>query len=284
MAPPTTAAPTASGGGRGDPHLYGAHGDRTDFKGKNHTWYNLLSTSNLSVNVLFEHDTYNWRRKVVKGSWMKEVAVTAQSDKRLVKVAYHVDQASRAELYVSGVEKFEGHLEEGAPLELGKIVLSLSPKHLLKVTNGEWTLEARNRYIPYAKAKLNAEKKRLDVSVHPIINVDKAPVAPHGLVGQTYDRDGMAVIGALDNYNVKSNTIETKAMGEGGIEGEAANYEIDAKDKFSTAFKYSRFGLTKASPRDVTKLSGAIVVPSAGLGASNIAGAINDEPDTAEEK
>ena len=47
-----------------------------------------------------------------------------------------------------------------------------------------------------------------------------------------------------------------QAMGEGAIEGAAADYAIDAADPFSTEFKYSRFHATHASPRDVSALTG----------------------------
>ena len=71
--------------------------------------------------------------------------------------------------------------------------------------------------------------------------------------------------------------IETKAMGEGAIEGVAADYEIDSSDPFSTAFKFSRFGLTQAAPRDVSKLSGRIVPKAGTLGGA--AGGVNDAVD-----
>ena len=45
-------------------------------------------------------------------------------------------------------------------------------------------------------------------------------------------------------------------MGEGAIEGTAADYVVDAADPFSTEFKYSRFHATHASPRNVSALTG----------------------------
>ena len=50
--------------------------------------------------------------------------------------------------------------------------------------------------------------------------------------------------------------LTSQAMGEGAIEGTPADYEIQRTSPFSTAFKYSRFGLVKASPRNVSVLSG----------------------------
>ena len=79
-------------------------------------------------------------------------------------------------------------------------------------------------------------------------------VAPHGLIGQTFDGDGVAIDGAIDDYSPA--VVYTKAMGEGAIEGVAEDYEISADDPYSPAFKFSRFDASKAAPRDTTKLSG----------------------------
>ena len=43
-------------------------------------------------------------------------------------------------------------------------------------------------------------------------------------------------------------------MGEGAIEGVAADYEMPSK--WATEFKYSRFGKVAAPPRDVSTLTG----------------------------
>ena len=60
-------------------------------------------------------------------------------------------------------------------------------------------------------------------------------VAPHGLLGQTFDGDGVAIDGAIDDYSAKE--VVTKAMGEGAIEGVAADYELPSASPFSTKFK-----------------------------------------------
>ena len=93
-----------------------------------------------------------------------------------------------------------------------------------------------------------------EVKLTPRANMDLAKVAPHGLIGQTYDGDGVGVIGKTDDYKTRNNTVTTSAMGEGAIEGEASDYEMASK--YATDFKFSRFGLTEAKPRDATKLTG----------------------------
>ena len=112
-----------------------------------------------------------------------------------------------------------------------------------------------------------------------------------GILGQTFDRDNLAVHGKRDDYgtpigyqdqdgywsSASNGVIVTKAQGEGALEGLAQDYEIDPANPFSTKFKYSRFGLAnqRVPPRDVSKLSGIKLPAKIGGGA----GAVNDEPD-----
>ena len=88
-------------------------------------------------------------------------------------------------------------------------------------------------------------------------------VAPHGLIGQSFDGDVIAVDGKKDRYrelwwrqtSFKSKEITTEAQGEGAIEGSADDYKID--DPFGHTFKFSRFSAFEAAPRSVSALSGA---------------------------
>jgi hypothetical protein len=258
----------------GDAHFFGPHGDRTDFKGRNNTYYNVLSTNNLTANVLFLHATYNWRNKVVFGSWMKAVAVSAMTAKnKVVKAAYHCERPAVMEVHFEGEAEPNGEVAMGADFTFQQVKVSLSKDFVFALSNGEWEVEAKNSYLPYKSQ--NMQKKRLDVNLKTISNVDANPVAPHGLVGQAWDRDDTMVVGALDDYNRDGRFVETTANAEGAIEGAAVDYEIDPLDHFSTTFKYSRFGLKRAAPRDVSSLSGKKF--PAKMAAS--VGAMNDEDD-----
>jgi hypothetical protein len=132
--------------------------------------------------------------------------------------------------------------------------LSLSKNHAnhasLSITDGKWEVNAVARLYPYNTQ--NNNKKHLDLTFKPISD---SAVAPHGLIGQTFDGDNIAVDGAQDDYSGK--IVVTKAMGEGAIEGTASDYAIDPQNLFSTDFKFSRFGAKRASPRDISKLGGA---------------------------
>ena len=62
-----------------------------------------------------------------------------------------------------------------------------------------------------------------------------------------------ALLAITDTYPYKK--IITRAMGEGAIEGEAADYEVAGG--FDTNFKFSRWNRTDAvPPRNVSKLTG----------------------------
>jgi hypothetical protein len=256
----------------GDAHFFGPHGDRTDFKGRNNTYYTVLSTNNLTANVLFVQDTYNWRSKVVFGSWMKALAVTAMTaENKLVKAAYHCERPSVMDVYFEGEAEPNGQVALGSDFTFQKVKVSLSKDFVFVLANGEWEVEAKNNYLPYKSQ--NMQKKRLDVNLKTISNVDLNPVAPHGLLGQAWDRDDKMIIGALDDYSTEGHVVETAANAEGAIEGSAVDYEVDPLNPFSTKFKYSRFGLKRAAPRDVSSLSGKKF--PAKMTAS--AGAVNDE-------
>ena len=107
------------------------------------------------------------------------------------------------------------------------------------------------RYYPLRKK--NSDKHRLDISFVPKMN-KLGKVAPHGLIGQSFDFDGIAVDGARDNYDDKE--VTTKAMGEGAIEGTAKDYEIAGDDPYSSDFKFTRWNMVEAAPRNIAKLTG----------------------------
>ena len=79
-------------------------------------------------------------------------------------------------------------------------------------------------------------------------------VAPHGILGQSFDGSGIAVDGAVDPKPQPGELMTTKAMAEGSIEGAWQDYVMPSP--YATFFRYSRFGLTKADPRNVSALSG----------------------------
>ena len=97
--------------------------------------------------------------------------------------------------------------------------------------------------------------KRMDVQVKTRSRAALRPVAPHGLLGQTFDDDGVPLHGARDDYTkATSGKLEhtTRAAGEGAIEGTIEEYRLPTP--FATEFKYSRFGRRISAPRNATAL------------------------------
>ena len=82
---------------------------------------------------------------------------------------------------------------------------------------------------------------RIDLTVSPIVPVQKLGVRPHGLIGQSFDGSGVPRFGRVDAYpqlNIPGN-FRTTAMAEGAIEGIASDYEV--KEPYATSFRFSVF-------------------------------------------
>ena len=65
-------------------------------------------------------------------------------------------------------------------------------------------------------AEKNKKRKRLDVSITPLRDVSASVVAPHGLIGQTFDGDAVAVDGAVDDYSPDVVVTKVRAAGTHG--------------------------------------------------------------------
>jgi len=250
-----------------DPHFTVAHGDLFDFKGRDKTTYNLLSHQSLSLNAFFEHVDYReagQKHRLVHGSYMRAVYLTyaAPTSGNRVRVEY----AAKAGKYVKhSVVDTAGATVTAEARERLATGWKLSAEggcslafdgQILVITTPEWTVSVANRVKPgiVGASSCATGKCFLEVSITPSFDADNATVAPHGLIGQSYDADSYGVIGNTDSYLTRANETATEAMGEGAIEGVAADYEM--ADKYGTEFKYSRFGKTSASPRDATALTG----------------------------
>jgi hypothetical protein len=102
--------------------------------------------------------------------------------------------------------------------------------------------------------------------VQPLYDTMTDVVAPHGLLGQTYDGDRRPIHGKRDRYNILDNgqptatrtgvggLVTTRAQGEGAIEGRAEMYRVVRP--FDTAFAFSRFGARSAAPRNISGMRG----------------------------
>jgi len=294
--PPSTPSPSApphstlpsmplTAEGAGDPHIVGAHGDKFDFKGEDRVVYAMFSASGFAVNARFVHDLYLLDKKEVHGSFMTEAYVVVQPlGQATVHICYNASDPDKV-LLVAGRRQFALAISpfstnepgidkfglEGLRVELLKTHMN---EAALIVSNGFWQVTCRTHFYPYSTN--NHQKKRLDFSFSQIDEKAAAKVAPHGLVGQTFDGDKTAVDGAQDDYSGK--VVVTKAMGEGAIEGTASDYAV--KTPYSVDFVYSRFAAESAVPRNVSKLGG---MKKSAIANAGVATTTNDNPNDAEQ-
>jgi len=274
-------APPAIATGSGDPHIVGAHGDKFDFKGEHNALYNMFSAHGFAVNARFVQDVYSLGDKEVHGSFITEAYVSVQlPGQDMVHIGYNATRPNVALLTVGrrqtvlSISPFNVNEMSIDMYELDGLRVELSKSHMhdatLLVKNGLWQATFKAHLYPFSTD--NHEKKRLDLSFSQLDKNAAAKVAPHGLVGQTFDGDKIAVDGAQDDYSGK--VVVTKAMGEGAIEGTASDYTV--KSPYSTEFVYSRFSAEAAIPRDVSTLAG-LKKKANNIGL--VATTMNDNPD-----
>jgi len=257
--PPSPPSPPSSPAATGvlDPHFHTAHGDRFDFKGVNNTVYNLVSHTNVSVNALFRHADFimgggvGEHHKLVHGSFMRGMYASVKTNgSRTVHVEYSAYQSAFATVdYEAGSHR----VMDSQVITVDDVMLSLQAR-TFTVRTPQWLITTTSKVMPGILHATTCANGRcvINVAVKPLFDADRAEVAPHGLIGQSYDGDGLAVMGSTDEYNRRE--ITTSAMGEGAIEGVASDYKM--ADKFATTFAFTRFGKTAALPRNINSLTG----------------------------
>jgi hypothetical protein len=186
-------------------------------------------------------------------------AVTGQ----LVKIAFNASLGGRqrADLQMASGKRVVDH--STGPFQLENLVITVREKKMgetgqwgtghgiaLTVSTGRWHVQAWSK--PYPNMAANPGKALINLQIESTYDADHDVVAPHGLIGQSYDGDGIAVDGAEDDY--QPDEVTTSAMAEGAIEGKASDYKMSGA--FATDYMFSRFDLTEAKPRDVSKLTG----------------------------
>jgi len=262
--PPPPPPPVPVVQARKDPHLHFAHGGIADLRGEDGKVYNFLSARNISWNVKTEAADFKWAHRVVHGTRLSAVYWTIRTDAdHVLQIAYSAtgsDRATVRNLNETDAERATHTLKAtidgsayGTTYWLDNVFVKLSGRTLSVTIKDKWRMSVKQSPFPFSA--LNLKKTLLDVSAKALYDADHDVVAPHGLFGQSYDGDDVAVDGKVDARGGDETT--TSAQAEGAIEGVYTDYEIDSADPFGTSFKYSRFDATAAKPRDVSKLTGA---------------------------
>jgi len=248
--------------------------------GENGTVYNLVSAKNVSFNAQFVYDDFKLPRKVVHGSYIGMVFWTIRTycptcdnwgpkrRSRIITVQFNASSRQPNPAVVRELGKPAAHhVYDGAGTwHADNVQVSIHGHgRTVVVSDGRWKFSVTSKEFPNAAA--NPDRMLLHVKVDTLYDADHDVVAPHGLIGQSYDGDDMGVDGAQDDYRNGGTEMSTSAQAEGAIEGTGADYKLESA--FATNFKYSRFDAERAAPRDLSTLKGRRVplVPGAGAGA-----------------
>merc|ERR1712113_1137547 len=248
-----------------DPHFQLPHGGRADFRGENNAIFNLLSAKNVTMNVKISDADFAWNKRVVHGTKMSAAYwVVRTLNNKLISIEFDTT-GKGAIVYEQGVETPIVLADEQSGEYLrDNLHVQFVSKNKLRVKTDKWEMAATKSPFPFPS--LNKGKILLDVEIAALYDADSDVVAPHGIFGQAYDGDKIAVDGAMD---VERDTeTHTKAQAEGAIEGTWADYKMDSK--FTTQFKYTRFDATSAKHRDVSKLTGKKRAAGKGHSASKL--------------
>jgi hypothetical protein len=229
-----------------DPHLQFAHGGRADIRGKHNSLYNILSSYKFSMNVKFENSTIILRNNTVYGSFVTGAYMQTES----MQVRFEAFQ-NMLGAYSSGRcgnRRFVLRSYQSKVCGDVELVMNYS-SFFLKST--EWSIAIQPKPI---YDRIDGPFKRLDISISNVIPQFNFKHTPHGLLGQSFDSDHMAVFGLTESFN--TNPYHTRYMAEGAIEGHASDYEVT--DKFSNDFVYSRF-TRDGNTRSLQNLEGFIM-------------------------
>ena len=244
-----------------DPHLSFAHGGKADFRGRDQTLWNFLSARNISMNVKTEDATFKLRKATIHGSFLTETHIVARTRaNRFFNISYYASEVTaagygwkaangtcsmRKTRDVLKTWKFAPHT--GGFCDEIKVRMDYAT---MFVDSDEWTIRISPRPV---YNRISGPHHRMDIELKPLIDERRMIVAPHGILGQAYDGDGLAVMGKLDVYPKDESTFTTSAMAEGALEGVADDYEMPSK--FETVFKFSRFDRVTAGPRSLVGLN-----------------------------
>ena len=258
--PPPPYAPGALS--RGDPHLRFAHGGEADFRGKNDTFYAILSapgihfaaktldTSFLLPDPALEVDGSFF----VSCTWLilqqkprfRQVAIDFDARQ----VGFVVRDANSGEVLANHTSSWRTWRSRGVSAVLRQATIVVR-------ANGWEVTVVRKPVYNYLSGP---SEWRLDMKLRPLAaGEDDEHGSPsttcfaHGLIGQSFDDDGRAVDGARDDYSAADGVsrVRTRAMAEGAIEGDATQYEVAPG---GTRFLYTRFDMPSVAKCPARKI------------------------------
>lgn len=214
-------------GGTGDPHLKLANGGVADFRGRNDTFFNFLSSPGFSMNIKTTESDFTLRKKLlVHGSFMTEAHLHFQN-MRVSLIGSAIGSTNL--IVVNGTCKSDT-FRLGAHRVITCDDIKIQTDYSsVKMMTSDWTVTLRCNRV-YNKVK--GPDTRIDLDVRKLKDVPS-----HGILGQSYYLES-DVSGEVDEYPIEGE-FTTRAMAKGAIEGSYLDYIVPTA--FETRFKYSQF-------------------------------------------
>ena len=244
-----------------EPRLRGAYGGVADFRGINNTIFNVLSAPNISLSMkTMDVQTLMPRPSLVNGSFFTEAFLTIQLKEEKLFASIMADESGFRMCDERGNTIDKKYIGIWKDFQKENVRILSKMKSVLVRASG-WEMNITKTNIEYPIE--NQLKHRLHVSLTYLSDPyytksygsPSKMVSPHGILGQTFDDNKLAVDGDITDYN--SVYVEVTQQAKGFIEGVYTDYIVSRP--FSTDFKYSRFYKnTFIGPRNVANF-GAIV-------------------------
>jgi hypothetical protein len=248
--PPPPLPPFSPGGGIwGDPHIHFAHGGYADFRGINNTLFAMLSAPGVQFAVRTMDTVFLLPRpQLVHGSFFTEASwivrgetsgklygIIAKSDN----VGFQVFDIKTNTLVASKQGIWQQWWVDG--------IRAYSKQATVYVRSSGWEVNVTRQ--PIYNYISGPSHWRFDISMRKLDNTffsryhgkSSSTCYPHGILGQSWDGDNIAVDGKTDSYKYQASNpiITTTAQAEGAIEGVAKEYIVKSlRDPY---FKYTRF-------------------------------------------
>ena len=229
-----------------DPHLEFAHGGKADFRGHHKRIYNILSAYKCSVNVMFENTLFMLRETKVSGTFVTNTYLITNYDKEL-KISYNafrVVSSGFAEMWCEQ-KYYQITMQKNLICGVVRVRMKYSSLH---VDTPEWNVSVYPKPI---YNKIAGPSKRLDIMIANNVPQMNMRHMPHGLLGQSFDNDDIAVFGLMETFSGLN--YNTSFMADGAIEGSANDYMV--ANAFSHNFTYSRFE-NNGPKRNLNELTG----------------------------
>ena len=176
----------------------------------NNTIYALLSSQRLVVNGRTVDKDFMLGQKLIHGSFFVNAYVKAQvSQSEVLTLGYDSDE-SDVVTYNRQSQSSSSTTTAALPLDLEFEYFHVSvTKELMIIEDKDWsvTIKRDRAYGSFDNSK------RLDVKITLKTPVSSLRVAPHGILGQSFDGDGIAVNGKKDDYS-SGHEIRTSSMAE----------------------------------------------------------------------